>query len=63
MGAKVLSMDFSLRRTKVQRKELRPDTVVSAITSGGPTDTKSITSEVPTDMKFYYQWRSNFDAV
>ena len=26
----------------------------------GPMIQKSITSEVPTDMKFYYQWRSNF---
>jgi len=35
--------------------------MVSAITSRGPTDTKkSITSEAPTDVTFYYQWRSNF---
>jgi len=32
---------------------------VSAITSGGVTDTKSITSGALTDMKFYYQWRNN----
>jgi len=25
----------------------------------GPLIQKSITSEAPTDMKFYYQWRSN----
>ena len=36
--------------------------MVSAITSGGPTDTK-ITSEAPIDMKFYYQWRSNFSLI
>ena len=26
----------------------------------GPLIQKSITSEAPTDMKFYYQWRNNF---
>jgi len=33
--------------------------MVSAIPVEGPLIQKSITSEAPNDMKFYYQWRSN----